>query len=318
MSLTFVLILMLVVTIFMMLSKIFSDIPKNSNYKSYIELAKYDKLPMIYLSSVSVILAVWLIVYVAQHQSSLLAIFYIILIIFTWRILLNFSFLAKNLANFISPYFLKFVELIDPFSQKLVKLWLKIFKNSPAKIYQKQELIDLLLSQKNNSPDTANSDLELSINGLKFSQLVVKDYYTPRKVVKFLDSESEITTVLLDDLYKSGFSRFPVYSETPDNVVGTLYLKDLVEKRYSGKVAKIMTSEVYEISGDAKLDVVLRKFVSTRHHLFIVENEFKEMLGVITLEDVLEQLIGKEIVDESDNVVDLRQFAKEDKNKTTA
>lgn len=301
----------LAVALLYMISRYYQTINRPADGNSLMaRLYVKRQIISLYLNILALILLVVLGLYIGQISSSFFdALWKVLLAILVIYIVSMFYARTQKLAKYIAPYVLKITETLLPIHNAISIIFSKLTKNSHGNIYDKQGLIDLIKSLK---PDDEfkKTDLELASNSLVFSNLIVRDFYTPRKVVKFLDAEQEISTVLVDDLYKSGFSRFPVYSESQDNIVGTLYLKDLVEKRYSGKVSKIMSAEVYETTEDAKLDEVLRRFIKTKHHLFIVENEFKEIVGVITLEDVLEQLIGKEIVDESDIHEDMRIIAK--------
>ena len=70
-----------------------------------------------------------------------------------------------------------------------------------------------------------------------------------------------------------------------------------------------MERKVYCINQNQKLEKALSAFIKTRHHLFIVVNDYRETAGVVTIEDVIEALLGRKIVDEDDVVVDLRAFA---------
>jgi CBS domain containing-hemolysin-like protein len=113
----------------------------------------------------------------------------------------------------------------------------------------------------------------------------------------------------MSELHDSGFSRFPVLEAKGGAVVGTLYLRDLVGIETNCKVKDIMDKRVYYANEAAPLYRVFQAFLSTQHHLFVVVNEFEEMAGIITIEDVLEQILGKPIIDEFDKYDDLRAVA---------
>ena len=118
---------------------------------------------------------------------------------------------------------------------------------------------------------------------------------------------------VLDRLHKSGHSRFPVIKKDIDHVVGLLYVHDLFSLAKSAEkstASKLMDSKVFYINENQPLPSALAGFLRVKHHLFIVVNEFEETTGVITIEDVLEALIGRKIVDEFDQYDDLRAVAK--------
>jgi magnesium and cobalt transporter len=113
----------------------------------------------------------------------------------------------------------------------------------------------------------------------------------------------------MGELHASGHSRFPVYEVKKDNIVGVLYLHDLVATKRSGTVSNIMRRKVTYVHEDFTLYQTLQAFIKTKQHLFIVVNSFEEYVGIITIEDVLERVIGKLIVDEFDRYDDLRAVA---------
>lgn len=305
MSLLISIFLAIFALVFSMLGYFFAD-KKQTSDKKLADLSNFSEVISLYCKIISLLMGIGLVVLVVKNTDSSLKAFLEILI-FVLIIYASKSFyhFIRPIGVRVAPYFSRVAKILAPLTYALINLLKKLAFNRSGNLYTKETLIDLIKSLRPEDGLTKN-DLELAVRGLNFSSLVVKDFYTPRKMVKFLDAEAEISTVMIDDLYKSGFSRFPVYTHYQDNIVGTLYLKDLIEKKYSGKVSRIMSTEVYEIKENDSLAKALNKFIKTRHHLFVVKNEFGEILGVITVEDVLEQLIGREIMDETDKVADLR------------
>lgn len=177
-------------------------------------------------------------------------------------------------------------------------------------MYQKDDLLELLDKQNGQLDNRITSDeLDFARHALLFEEKVVRDIMTPRRVVKMVKVGDSVGPVLMNELHKSGFSRFPVYEGKQDHMVGTLFLRSLIEKKAAGKVKDLMSKKVYYVNENQALGHVLNAFLKTKHHLFIVVNEFEEISGVITIEDVIEQLIGRKIVDEFDKYDDLREVA---------
>jgi magnesium and cobalt transporter len=116
---------------------------------------------------------------------------------------------------------------------------------------------------------------------------------------------------VLDELHKTGHSRFPVIDTDIDHIVGVLHIKDLlrVGAKDSETAEQAMEKRVFYINQEQTLDHALAAFIKTRHHLFVVVNGYRETAGVLTLEDVMEALLGREIVDEFDLHDDLRAVA---------
>lgn len=177
-------------------------------------------------------------------------------------------------------------------------------------LYQKEDLVELLDRQQK-QPDNRMTAYELGIvkGALTFSDKLIRNFMTPKRVIKTVSQEETVGPLLMDELHKSGFSRFPVIGEKPEEVVGVLYMKDLVAAKAGGSVKSLMKKPVYYVNEEKPLQHVLQAFLRTKRHLFVVVNEFEEVVGIITIEDVLEQILGRQIVDEFDKYEDLRAVA---------
>jgi Mg2+/Co2+ transporter CorC len=177
-------------------------------------------------------------------------------------------------------------------------------------LYEKEDLIELLEEQQTQSDNRIEqAELKVALAAISSGDKLVRDCMTPRKVVEMVNIEDTIGPLLMDELHGSGFSRFPVYEGKKDNIVGTLFLRDLVRTKTGGLVRKIMRHEVCFIHEEQSLIEAMQALLKTRHHLFIVVNSFEEYVGVISMEDVLEQIIGSPIVDEFDQYEDMRAVA---------
>ena len=148
-------------------------------------------------------------------------------------------------------------------------------------------------------------------NVLMLDDIPVEEVLTPRSVIFALDKTSSVREVL-DKYNDIEFSRIPVYEKELDNIIGIVrrhvLLKSKAEDQFDvtmGELAKpIHTVEENDSVGD-----VLDEFVKRREHLFMVKDQFGQVAGLITLEDAIETLLGIEIVDETDSVVDMRKLA---------
>jgi CBS domain containing-hemolysin-like protein len=141
----------------------------------------------------------------------------------------------------------------------------------------------------------------------------IQEIMTPRTVVFMLDSETTVSEAM-KAVDKKGFTRIPVYEQDRENIVGYILIHDLFSaKTLSNPQAPIKSlvkpiSFVPETSDSLAL---LTSFLKHRRHIAIVVDEYGGVAGVVTLEDLIETLLGKEIVDETDIVVDLQQRARE-------
>lgn len=150
-------------------------------------------------------------------------------------------------------------------------------------------------------------------NIFKLRDAKVKDILTPRTMMHALPESTTVKQAL--SLDKTAiFTRIPVYSETIDNITGIIIKGQLYESERQGKGDIELTeikSPIYRISGDFPILNLFDVFIQRQEHLFLVEDRFGQTSGVVTLEDAVETLLGREILDESDQVADLQQLAKE-------
>lgn len=177
-------------------------------------------------------------------------------------------------------------------------------------LYQKSDLVELLQAQKD-QPDNRISagEIELLTHALSFGDKLVSDVLIPKRVVHEVQADELIGPILTDELHKSGHSRFPVYDGKRDNIVGLLYLRDLVTHKKAGSIRSVMSSHLSYVHENFTLYQTLEAFIKTKQHLFLVVNEFEEFVGIITIEDVIEQVVGQVIMDEFDTYDDLRAVA---------
>ena len=115
------------------------------------------------------------------------------------------------------------------------------------------------------------------------------------------------------------YSRVLVYDRTPDDVVGIVHRVDVLraaaDDQFDVKVGELM-HPAYFVVESARLDRLLRTFLERRQHMVAVIDEFGSLDGIVTLEDVLEEILGLEIVDETDQVTDLRVLARRRREET--
>jgi CBS domain containing-hemolysin-like protein len=177
-------------------------------------------------------------------------------------------------------------------------------------LYDKDDLKELFARQKVQSDNRIDAQtLEIVEHTLSFGDMKVSDILTPRRVVKSVAASDIIGPIVMDDLHKSGHSRFPVYEGKQDNIVGVLFLRDAVRAKAGGAITKTMSSQVCYVHEDQPLTEALQAILKTHQQLFIVTNNFEEYVGIVTIEDIMEAIIGEQIIDEFDEYEDLRAVA---------
>jgi len=220
---------------------------------------------------------------------------------------------AGAAAAFISSYYAYIISFINPVLRPLSGLFPPNISIHTG-IYEKKDLLELLNNQVKQSDNRIpESDLKIAAGALSFGDKTVAQVMTPLRQVKMVAANEAIGPLLMDELHKSGFSRFPVVKDNSKSaapqIVGTLYLSSLIGYEGNAKVKDLAKNEVYFINEDSALNLALSAFIKTHHHLLVVVNTFEEMVGVLTLEDVIEQILGKQIVEEFDNYASLRAVA---------
>ncbi len=177
-------------------------------------------------------------------------------------------------------------------------------------LYDRQDLLDLLEFQRVQPDNRVEKlELEIALHALTFGDQMISDVMTPRRVVKAVSADEPIGPVLMKELHDSGHSRFPVYEDKRDHIVGIVYLRDFVNAKAGGTIRQAMRPELFYVHEDQPLTDALQAILKTHHQLFLVVNSFEEYAGIITMEDVLECVVGRPIIDEFDQYDDLRAVA---------
>lgn len=181
-------------------------------------------------------------------------------------------------------------------------------------VHSRQELEHLITNARNViTPD----EKALLLHGLSFGDRHVNEVMTPRDAIDSINGKEMLGPLVLNDLHKTGHSRFPVIDKDIDHVIGVLYAQDLLslDVKRSVTAEKAMEPRVLYVNEQQTLAHALNTFLRTHHHLLIVVNQDQETVGLLTLEDTIEALIGRKIVDEFDHHTDLRAVAQRSQSR---
>jgi CBS domain containing-hemolysin-like protein len=185
-----------------------------------------------------------------------------------------------------------------------------VSKESLEKTVSEEELVlmtRLGLQAGSIEPDEA----EVIQNILSLESKKVRSIMTPRSVAFSLSIRLSVEEVRQSEGILN-YSRIPVYDKDSEDVVGIIHRREVlstqVEDPREVRLIKLLRP-VHFVPDSLALDTLLRQFLESRQHMVMVIGEFGEWVGVVTLEDVLEEILGREIVDEFDQVVDLRELA---------
>lgn len=182
----------------------------------------------------------------------------------------------------------------------------------PAEPKNREELVETIRDSEQN--EIINQETRQMIEGvIEISELRVRDIMIPRSQIVFINAEQSLSESL-DVIIDSAHSRFPVIANERDNVIGLLLAKDLLKylrpdsEEFS--IHEVLRPAVI-IPESKRVDRMLKEFRSERFHMAIVVDEFGSISGLVTIEDILEQIVG-DIEDEFDeeDVEDIRQLSK--------
>ena len=195
-----------------------------------------------------------------------------------------------------------FEKLLSPILLVLEPLILKLTGGRGlAMPFATAEELKLALEEGGKTGVLETDEVTMIKNVFSLNDITAEDAMTPRTYMFALDGNLTIEAAK-NKLYETAHSRIPIIDRNPDNITGVLYkitaLKELAEGRGSVKLAEIASPPLFVPSGKPA-DELMKQFQQEKRHMAIVVNEFGEVAGLVTLEDLLEEVVG-EIMDETD------------------
>ncbi len=185
----------------------------------------------------------------------------------------------------------------------------KVLGHELRTIYSKQELVEIIAEHEDMPNSSIDADEErIIIGALRFSDKTTHDIMTPRTVVFCLQKNTLIDENLINLIKSEGYSRIPVYGQDIDHIEGIFNIKDLLGV-YGGVVSDFVRP-VISVGENLKLDELKNTLLQSHQHIAIVHDEFGGFSGIVTLEDILEEVIGREIMDENDTDADMQEVAR--------
>lgn len=195
---------------------------------------------------------------------------------------------------------------------KMSQLLTKLLSNGEKKNVVSREELSALATVGAREGVVDASESKIVQNLLRFDALTVADIMTPRTVVYALPQTTTISE-LLKDLEDIRFSRIPIFDETIDKVTGFALKTEILVRAVQGKLDTAlseMNRELTHVDASMHLRELFELLLKNDRHIALVVDEFGGTDGIVTLEDVVETLLGLEIVDEADAIEDLQALAR--------
>lgn len=171
-------------------------------------------------------------------------------------------------------------------------------------LHSKHELMHIVSEHQQSTESPIDADEERIVHGaLQFSHRQVYQVMTPLDQVQMFDARQRLTDAFYEQITEDGYSRYPVYNGARENVIGILFVKDLLvedENISLHDTTEALDQQFLRVTSDEFLDTLLAKMLKQRRHMAIVYNQDQRVIGIITLEDIIEEIIQFEIEDEDD------------------
>lgn len=224
--------------------------------------------------------------------------------------------IGANNWKSLAPFTIKTLKLLLLVLAPLVWLCLlttKFLKKDKSKSILSRADFAAMTQVGESSGAISDEESEIISNLLNFEKMTVRDIMTPRTVAFLLEEGTTISDFKKATPPKT-YSRIPVYKGDKDNITGVVLKDDILDCLIEGgddqKIQDIML-DVKFVKDSLPLPTLFNNLTKEKQHLFCVKDEFGTIVGLVTMEDLFETLLGQEIVDESDKVIDLQKYAKE-------
>lgn len=210
----------------------------------------------------------------------------------------NFALFSAPIINMVRIALYPFIVIFNGW-QKLLS---KVFKNNDDQGMTEEELISII-EEAEEEGDIDKEESDLIKSAIEFGDLEVGDIFTPRIDITALPSSAN-KELVAKTFSESGYSRLPVYDGDIDNIVGILYYKDFYTTAYKTNVPlhEIIKPVIY-VALTQPVNELMKELQEKQLHMAVVTDEFGSTAGIVTLEDILEEIVG-EIWDEHDEIVE--------------
>ncbi|HET8708899.1 MAG TPA: CBS domain-containing protein [Candidatus Saccharimonadales bacterium] len=213
---------------------------------------------------------------------------------FAWMPSTRLTSLGARLAVWCTPAVVWLVATLQPVLQPVAGMLERFPLGPHTGAYEREDLLDVLARQKQQADNRVpQHELELAERALRFGDYKIRDVLVPRAQVHAVRSSEPIGPVLMDELHASQHRRFPVYEgDDKNNIVGTLYLRDIVDSKKGGTVADYTDHHAFYVHENDSLADALHALSAAKQQVLLVVNSHEEYLGIVTSRDVLGKLLA--------------------------
>lgn len=247
----------------------------------------------------------------------------IVATVMTLAILILSEIIPKTLgANYwerLTPITVKLLKILMKLLMPLVwlsQLITKRLKNDKSKsVLSRADLMALTIATKEDGA-LSNPETNVIQNVLNLPNTTIHDIMTPRAVLYAASEDDTVEKISQTERFKQ-FSRIPVFAKNKEQIIGMVLKSEILWELVNDK-KEVLVKELVRPLPSVKEDMLLADFFQTNYdkkaHMFIVVDTYGSITGVLTLEDVLETILGYEIVDETDKIADMQSLVNETKN----
>ena len=217
-----------------------------------------------------------------------------------------FARFALKFCAFFAPFLKVTIVVTYVFSKPIQLLLDKMISAEERNLHSRQELGMIIGEHRAATSELDEDEVEIIQGALQMSEKKVGDIMEPIKDVYWLTDAAMLDEKTVDQIKAKGYSRIPIFDKKRTVCFGVLLMKDMVDidfDEYPRPITSFKLHKTEIIGSKTALDTMLRKFFSLRTHLVPIEKNNK-IVGILTVEDLVEEIIGHEIADETDHMHD--------------
>jgi CBS domain containing-hemolysin-like protein len=214
--------------------------------------------------------------------------------------------LSKRALHYMAlatPLLKVMIIITYPVAKPLQLLLDKLFGGETRKLQSRHELGIMISEHLGKDSELDEDEVEIIRGALQLSEKRVRDIMTPMSQVFWLTPDTILDDAKIDEIKEAGRSRIPIFNQRLTHCYGVLLMKELVDIDFEEKVYRVDDLPLHpsQIVGSmTALDTMFRKFIGAKSHLIPVEKD-DDIIGIVTIEDLIEEILGHEIEDETDH-----------------